>query len=110
MKTHFVYTNRRPSLVSLAAFVLLPGCLLFAQATPPLTQPGNYPGHAITGELVRQGTANMAELASAPAERAGKTGKEIDPNRRPLLRPPVRDSGAVLERAPGPLAPEAAPT
>ena len=41
MKTHLVYTNRRPSLVSLAALVLLSGCLLFAQATPPLAQPGN---------------------------------------------------------------------
>ena len=111
MKTHLVYTNRRPSLVSLAAFVLLPGCLLFAQATPPLAQPGKYAGHVVTGDLVRNATVNMTQLASAPAEPASKAGTEISPNRRPVLRPPVRDSGAVIEQMPAaPLAPAVGPT
>ena len=110
MKTHLVSNNRRSSLAFVVALILLPGCLLFAQATPPLAQPGNYTGRAITGELVRQPTVNMAELASAPAEPAAKTGTEIHPNRRPVLRPPLRESGAEMERAPAPLAPEAIPT
>jgi hypothetical protein len=110
MKTHTVSNNSRSFIAFIAALVLLPACLLLAQATPPLTQPGKYPGRAITGELVKQGTVNMAEVASAPAERAGKTGTEIHPNRRPLLRPPLRESGAEMERAPAPLAPEATPT
>jgi hypothetical protein len=110
MKTHLVYTNRGPSLVSLAAFVLLPGCLLFAQPTSPQGTLGKYTGHVVTGDFVRQGAVNLTQLANAPSEPTSKAGKEIDPNRRPLLRPPVRDSGAVLERVPAPLAPEAAPT
>src|SRR4029434_9712841 len=95
MKTYIVSNNPRSSIAFIAALVLLPACLLLAQATPPLTQPGKYPGRAITGEVVKQGTVNMAEVASAPAERAGKTGTEIHPNRRPLLRPLLRRSGAA---------------
>ena len=110
MKTHFVYTNRRPSLVTLITFASLPVCLLFAQPTSPQGTPGKSTGHVVTGDLVREGAVNLTQLANAPSEATSKAGKEIDPNRRPLLRPPVRDSGAVLERAPAPLAPEAAPT
>ena len=105
MKTHLVSNNRRSSIAFVAALILLSGCLLFAQATPPLAQPGNYTGRAITGEFIRQPTVNMAELANAPAEPGAKTGTEIHPNRRPLLRPPLRESGAEMERAPAPLAP-----
>src|SRR5207237_4574951 len=47
-----------------------------------------------------------AELASAPTSAASSAGAEIHPNQRPVLRPPVRDSGAVLDRAPA--APQAA--
>src|ERR1051325_10167708 len=82
-------TNHKPSHLSLLLVALLPACLLFAQATPPVTQPGDYPGHVITGELVKQGAANMAQLANAPAEPAGKSGKETHPKRWPLLRPPL---------------------
>src|SRR5213595_922354 len=110
MKIHLVSSNRRSSIIFLAAVILIPGCLLFAQATPPLGQPGKYTGRVITGELVRQATVNMTELASAPAEPAAKAGTEIHPNRRPVLRPPLRESGAEMERAPAPLAPEATPT
>src|SRR5204863_8765641 len=39
---------------------------------------------------------------------ASSAGAEIHPNRRPVLRPPVRDSGAPLDRAPA--APQAAAT
>ena len=105
MKTHLVSSNRRSSIVFVAALILLSGCLLFAQATPPLAQPGNYTGRAITGEFIRQATVNMAEVANAPAEPGAKTGTEIHPNRRPLLRPSLRESGAEMERAPAPLAP-----
>jgi hypothetical protein len=42
MKIHFVSSNRRSSITFLAALVLLPGCLLLAQATSPLAQPGKY--------------------------------------------------------------------
>jgi len=52
----------------------------------------------------------MAQLANAPAEPAGKSGKETHPKRWPLLRPPLQQSGAEMERAPAPLAPEGSPT
>ena len=111
MKTHIVSNNRRSSLTFLAALVVLPGCLFFAQATPPVAQPGKYAGHVVTGDLVRNATVNMTQLASAPAETASKAGTEISPNRRPVLRPPVRDSGAVIEQMPAtPLAPAVGPT
>ena len=111
MKTHIVSNNRRSSLTFLAALVVLPGCLFFAQATPPVAQPGKYAGHVVTGDLVRNATVNMTQLASAPAETASKAGTEINPNRRPVLRPPVRDSGAVIEQMPAaPLAPAVGPT
>jgi hypothetical protein len=110
MKTHLVSNNRRSSPAFVAALILLPACLLFGQATPPLAQPGKYTGRVITADFVREATVNMTELASAPAERAAKTGTEIHPNRRPVLRPPLRESGAEMERAPAPLAPEATPT
>ena len=68
-------------------------------------------GHVVTGDLVRNATVNMTQLASAPAEPASKAGTEINPNRRPVLRPPVRDSGAVIEQMPAaPLAPAVGPT
>jgi hypothetical protein len=111
MKMHLVSSNRRSSVIFLAALILVPGCLLFAQATPPLAQPGKYTGQVITGDLVREAVVNMSQLASAPAAPASKVGTEINPNRRPLLRPPVRDSGAVIDRAPAaPLAPAVAAT
>jgi hypothetical protein len=111
MKTHLVSSNRRSSLISVAALILLPGCLLFAQATPPLAKPGKYTGRVITGDLVREATVNISKLASAPGEPTSKAGTEIYPNRRPVLRPPVRESGAPIEQAPAvPLAPEATPT
>jgi hypothetical protein len=111
MKIHIVSNNRRSSITFLVALVLLPGCLLFAQATPPVAQPGKYAGHVITGDLVRDGIVNMTQLASAPAAPTSKAGTEIHPNRRPVLRPPVRDSGAVIDRMPAaPLAPAVGPT
>ena len=110
MKIHIVSTNRGSSITSLAALVLLLGCLLFAQATPPVAQPGKYAGHVITGELVRDGIVNMTQLASASAAPTSKAGTEIALNRRPVLRPPVRDSGAVIDRMPAaPLAPAVGP-
>jgi hypothetical protein len=111
MKIHLASNNRRSSITFLAALILLPGCLLFAQATPPLAQPGKYTGEVITGDVVREATVNMSQLASAPAPPTSKAGTEIHPNRRPVLRPPVRDSGAAIEQAPAaPLAPVVAPT
>ena len=111
MKIHFVSSSHRSSLTFLSALVLIPGGLLFAQVTPPLAQPGKYAGRIVTGDLVRNATVNITQLASAPAEPASKAGTEIHPNRRPVLRPPVRDSGGVIEQMPGaPLAPVVSPT
>ena len=110
MKIHIVSINRGSSITSLAALVLLLGCLLFAQATPPAAQPGKYAGHVITGELVRDGIVNMTQLASASAAPTSKAGAEIALHRRPVLRPPVRDSGALIDRMPAvPLAPAVGP-
>jgi hypothetical protein len=93
MKTHLVSNNRRSSLAFVAALILVPGCLLFAQATPPLAQPGNYTGRAITGELVRQPAVNMAELASAPAERQSAHAKFIGRSHEAVIR--VYDDGIL---------------
>ena len=109
MKTHLTH-KRRPSVISLTTFALLSVTLLFGQPTPPQPTTLTYTGNVITGELVRQGTVNLTQAANAPAEPTSKAGKEIHPNRRPLLRPPLHQSGVELERAPAPLAPQASPT
>jgi hypothetical protein len=109
MKIHIVSTNRRSSITSLAALVLLLGCLLFAQATPPVAQPGKYTGRNITGELVRNQRVNLSQLASAPTGQVSSAGDEIQRHREDALRPPVRDSGGVITRMPAvPLAAAAA--
>src|SRR5207248_7704855 len=106
MKNYLGSNNRRALAIFLVALLALPVSLLFAQGTPPLAKPGKYSGRNITGDLVRDPSVNIAELASAPTSAASSAGAEIHPNQRPVLRPPVRDSGAVLDRAPA--APQAA--
>ena len=100
MKIHIISNNRRVSASVFAALVLLPVCVLLAQGAPPLAKPGKYTGRNVTGELVRGPSVNIAELASAPTSAASSAGAEIHPNQRPVLRPPVRDSGAPLTRVP----------
>ena len=107
MKIYLASNNNRRTLASfLTALLVLPVCVLFAQGTPSPTKPGKYTGRNITGDLIRGPSVNIAELASAPTSAASSAGAEIYPNRRPALRPPVRDSGAVVDRAPA--APQAA--
>ena len=112
MKIYLASNNNRRTLASfLTALLVLPVCVLFAQGTPSPTKPGKYTGRNITGDLIRGPSVNIAELASAPTSAASSAGAEIYPNRRPALRPPVRDSGAVVDRAPAaPQAAAAAPT
>jgi len=107
MKIYLASNNNRRTLASfLTALLVLPVCVLFAQGTPSPTKPGKYTGRNITGDLIRGPSVHIAELASAPTSAASSAGAEIYPNRRPALRPPVRDSGAVVDRAPA--APQAA--
>ena len=112
MKIYLASNNNRRTLASfLTALLVLPVCVLFAQGTPSPTKPGKYTARNITGDLIRGPSVNIAELASAPTSAASSAGAEIYPNRRPALRPPVRDSGAVVDRAPAaPQAAAAAPT
>ena len=112
MKIYLASNNNRRTLASfLTALLVLPVCVLFAQGTPSPTKPGKYTGRNITGDLIRGPSVHIAELASAPTSAASSAGAEIYPNRRPALRPPVRDSGAVVDRAPAaPQAAAAAPT
>ena len=100
MKIHIISNKRRVCVSVFASLVLLPVCVLFAQGTPPLAKPGNYTGRNISGELVRDSSVNISQLASAPTAQASSAGAEIQPLRRDALRPPLRDSGPVVDRAP----------
>lgn len=109
MKNYLASNNNRRTLASfLTALLVLPVCVLFAQGTPSPTKPGTYTGRNVTGDLIRGPSVNIAELASASTSAASSAGAEIYPNRRPVLRPPVRDSGPVVDRAPAAPQPAAA--
>src|SRR2546421_631693 len=111
MKIHFVLNTRRTLALFLSALLVLPACVLFAQGTPPLSKPGNYTGRNITGELIRNQRVNISQLASAPTGQVSSAGAEIQRHREDALHPPVRDSGAVISRAPAePLSAAVAPT
>src|SRR3989440_12241061 len=111
MKIHFVLNTRRTLALFLSALLVLPACVLFAQGTPPLSKPGNYTGRNITGELIRNQRVNISQLASAPTGQVSSAGAEIQRHREDALRPPVHDSGAVIDRVPAtPAAAAAAPT
>ena len=100
MKIQFVSNNRRALASFLTALLVLPVCVLFAQGTPPLAKPGKYTGRNISGELVRDSSVNVSELASAPTAQASSAGAEIRSHREDALRPPIRDTGPVVDRAP----------
>ena len=111
MKIQFVSNNRRVCVLFFAALVLLPVCVLFAEGTPPLAKPGKYTGRNISGGLVRESSVNISQLASAPTAQASSAGVEIQSHREDALRPPIRDSGLVVDRAPAaPAAAAGAPT
>ena len=111
MKIHFVLNTRRTLALFLSALLVLPACVLFAQGTPSLTKPGKYTGRNITGELIRNQRVNISQLASAPTGQVSSAGADIQRHREDALHPPVRDSGAVISRAPAePLSAAAAPT
>ena len=98
MKIQLVSKNRRVCASFFAALVLLPVCVLFAQGTP-LAKPGKYIGRNISGELVRGPSVNISQLASAPTAQVSSAGAEIQPHREDALRPPIHDSGPVVDRA-----------
>jgi hypothetical protein len=106
MKIHLISNNRRALASFLTALLVLPACVLFAQGTPPLAKPGKYTGRNISGELVRESSVNMSELASAPTAQASSAGADTQPLRQDALRPPIHDLGSVLDQ--GPAAPAAA--
>jgi hypothetical protein len=111
MKILLLSNNRRALASFLSALIVLPACVLIAQGTPPLTKPGKYTGRNISGELVRDSSVNIGDLASAPTAQASSAGAEIRPHREDALRPPIRDSGPAVDRAPAtPAAAAAAPT
>src|SRR2546423_14334155 len=90
-----VSRNRRVYASFFAALLLLPVCGLLAQGPPPLAKPGKYTGRNISGELVRDSSVNMSELASAPTTQASSAGPEIHPHRQDAISPPIHDSGPV---------------
>jgi hypothetical protein len=100
MKIHVISNNRRVCASVFSALVLLPVCVLLAQGTPPLAKPGKYIGRNISGELVRESKVNISQLASAPMGQASSAGVEIQSHREDALRPPIRDTGPVVDRAP----------
>src|SRR5207249_4101751 len=100
MKIHVISNNRRVCASVFAALVLLPVCILLAQGTPPLAKPGKYLGRNISGELVRDSSVNLTQLASAPTAQVSSAGAEIQTHRHDALRPPVQDSGTLTDRAP----------
>jgi len=100
MKIHLVSNNRRALASFLTALLVLPACVLVAQGTPPLAKPGKFTGRNISGELVRDSSVNISELASAPTAQASSAGAEIKPHREDALRPPIRNTGPVVDRAP----------
>src|SRR5438874_8324958 len=100
MRIHFVLNTRRTLPLFLSALFVLPACVLFAQGTPSLTKPGKYTGRNITGELIRNQRVNISQLASAPTGQVSSAGADIQRHREDALHPPVRDSGAVISRAP----------
>ena len=111
MKIHRVSNNRRALAAFLTALLLLPACVLFAQGRPPLAKPGIYTGRNISGELVRGQRINLSQLASAPTAQASSAGTDTQPLRQDALRPPIHDSGSVLDLAPAaPAAAAAGPT
>lgn len=92
------------TLVLVASFPL---STLLAQSTP-LAQT-KFPSQNITGSLQALTTINVREVAKTAAEPFSTSGREMKPVEPHALRPPVRNSGPVLDRvAPTPLAADAA--
>jgi hypothetical protein len=101
MKIHLISNNRHALASFLTALLVLPAFVLFAQGTPPLAKPGKYTGRNISGELVRDSSVNISELASAPTAQASSAGADTQPLRQDALRPPIHDSGpGVVDQAP----------
>jgi hypothetical protein len=70
-----------------------------------LAQQANFKSQNLTGSLMPSGTVNMKELseaapANASAAIASAPDTEVNPNQRPVLRPPVRNSGPYSDVAP----------
>jgi hypothetical protein len=100
MKIYIDSNNRRVRASLITALLVLPVCVLFAQGTPSASQPGKYSGRNVTGELNKQGSVNLTQLASEPSDRASTGGPEIQRHRGDALRPPVRDVGPGTDRVP----------
>ena len=78
--------------------VLLPFPSAFAQQA-------SFKSQNLTGSLMPSGTVNLKQLSeAAPANTsaavAGARDIEVNPKRRPVLRPPVRNSGPYSDVAP----------
>jgi hypothetical protein len=67
-----------------------------------LAQLPSFTGQKLTGSLTADGTVNVNELAETTASTApaARSGIDVNPHLRPVLRPPVRDAGPLIDRAP----------
>jgi len=67
-----------------------------------LAQLPSFTGQKLTGSLTAVGTVNVNELAETTASTApaARSGIDVNPHLRPVLRPPVRDAGPLIDRAP----------
>ena len=79
---------RHALVLFLATLLVLPAGLLFAQGTPPLAKPGKLaPGRNISGQLVKDSSVNMSELASGPTAQASSGGADAQPLRAGCFAP-----------------------
>src|ERR1700720_713108 len=106
MNSQFLPFKRAQLVTCAAALVLvLPVSSLFAQLP-------TFTGQKLTGSLTAVGTVNVNELAeTASTAPAARSGIDANPRLRPVLRPPLRNAGPVVDRAPStPLAETLGPT
>lgn len=94
MISQFLPFKRAQLVTCAAALVLaLPVSSLLAQLP-------TYTGQKLTGSLAAVGTVNVNDLAETAASTApaARSGIEANPQRRPVLRPPVRNAAPAVNR------------
>jgi hypothetical protein len=99
MKTYFSKCFGAVSAITILAAISLPMCALSAQSAP-LGPAGGYASQDISADVAIGPVINVKQLTSSPSGSSGNVGAEIYANRFPRLRPPVKNNGPVIDRAP----------
>ncbi len=85
---------RTTSCLAILAAIVLPISSLLAE-------PAQFTSHDFSNSVESVTTVNVSELAkSPPSPNVSALGPEINPNRRPMLRPPIQNTGRVFSRVP----------